>query len=76
MDEAKDLEYGIKKLNIEIANLEKRLAQKKKSGLLYPEEEEELLGQIENRKNQVSKLESEIRRIQNTRIRGQNMNEA
>ncbi|MDD5163433.1 MAG: hypothetical protein PHD95_04460 [Candidatus ainarchaeum sp.] len=75
MDEIKDIEYGIKKLGVEIANLEKRLVQKKKSGLLYPEEEEELLAQIEDRKGKVSKLESEIRRIQNTATRGQNMND-
>jgi predicted nucleic acid-binding Zn-ribbon protein len=74
MDEIKDLEYGIKKLNIEITNLEKRLVQKKKSGLLYPEEEEELLKKIQEQKKEVAKLEAGIRKIENESARGSNIN--
>jgi predicted nucleic acid-binding Zn-ribbon protein len=74
MSEIKDLEYGIKKLNIEITNLEKRLVQKKKSGLLYPEEEENLLEKIEEQKKEVAKLEADIRKIENESTRGSNLN--
>jgi len=73
VDEKRALELEIKKVNILIVNLEKRLAQKKKSGMLYPEEEEELLGMIQERKSEVVKFEADIRRIENTSIRGQNM---
>ena len=72
-NEIVSLKFDIKKLSVEIKSLEKRLAQKKKSKLLYPEEEEELLGQISERKTQVAKLESDIRAIENNAVRSQNM---
>ncbi|MDD5148379.1 MAG: hypothetical protein PHH08_02845 [Candidatus ainarchaeum sp.] len=73
MDEKRALELEIKKIGILIANLEKRLAQKKKSGMLYPEEEEELLDSIHEKKSEIAKFEADIRKIENEAVRGSNM---
>ena len=74
-DEISLLQYEIKKVSVEIQNMEKRIAQKKKSRLLYPEEEEELNDAIQERKARLSKFQAEIRAIENKQVRGRNMKE-
>ncbi|HLD58052.1 MAG TPA: hypothetical protein VI977_00210 [archaeon] len=74
-DEISLLQYEIKKVSVEIQNMEKRIAQKKKSRLLYPEEEEELNDAIQERKARLSKFQAEIRAIENQQVRGRNMKE-
>ncbi len=75
-DEIALLQYEIKKLTVEIQNTEKRIAQKKKAGLLYPEEETELMDSIGERKLQLSKLQAEVRGIENAEVRGRNMKDS
>ena len=71
-NEIVSLQFNIKQLTVQINNMEKRLEQKRKTKL-YPEEEEDLLDSINEKKKEVAKLEADIRKIENESVRGSNM---
>ncbi|MBN1941187.1 MAG: hypothetical protein JW772_03320 [Candidatus Diapherotrites archaeon] len=72
-DEISEVNYKIGRENIELRNLEKRLEKKKKIKILDSDEETDLLRAIAQKKAVIAGLEREIRRIENTAVRKENL---
>jgi len=69
----RELNYQIKRVELDIKNLERTIEVKRRNKLLDPEIENELRGKISEKRSDISGLQAEIRRIENEAIRAQNM---
>ena len=72
----KEINYQIQRVNIELKNLEKMLFIRKKMKTLTDEDSYDLKQQLDKKQMLIATLESEIRRIENEKLRAQNLNRA
>jgi len=67
-----ELRYKINRVKLEITNLQKRMDRKKSHRQLDESEQNELNRIIDGKQAEISGMESEIRRIENQKIRESN----
>ncbi|MDO8538358.1 MAG: hypothetical protein Q7S21_05730 [archaeon] len=72
----KEINYQIQRVNIELKNLEKMLFIRKKMKTLTDEDSYDLKQQLDKKQMLVATLETEIRKIENEKLRAQNLNRA
>lgn len=71
----REINYDIRRLELDIKNLERTIETKRRNKFLDPATELDLKQQIDAKKSQIAGLQAEIRKIENTAIREQNMAE-
>ena len=72
----KEINYQIQRINIEVKNLEKMLFIRKKMKTLTDEDSYDLKQQLDKKQMLIGSLETEIRKIENEKLRSQNLNRA
>lgn len=72
----KEINYQIQRVNIELKNLEKMLFIRKKMKTLTDEDSYDLKQQLDKKQMLIGSLETEIRKIENEKLRAQNLNRA
>ncbi len=71
----REINYDIRRLELDIKNLERTIETKRRNRFLDPATELDLRQQIEAKISQIAGLQAEIRRIENSAVRTQNMAE-
>jgi chromosome segregation ATPase len=70
--EITELRYKISRFSIEIKNLEKMLQMKTKNHTIEEDEAQDVKDDIENKRFEIRKLENQIVKIENNRLRETN----
>lgn len=68
----REINYQIKRLELDIKNLHKTIETKRRNRFLDTETELDLKEQIENKKADIAGLQAEIRKIENSALRSSN----
>ncbi len=71
----REINYDIRRLELGIKNLERTIETKSRNRFLDPATELDLKQQIDAKKAEIAGLQTEIRRIENSAVREQNMAE-
>ena len=71
----REINYDIKRLELDIKNLERTIETKRKNRFLDPAMALDLRQKIDNKKSDIAGLQAEIRSLENTAARERNMTE-
>lgn len=75
INSVREINYSIRRLELDIKNLERTIETKRRNRFLDPAMELGLKQQIDEKRAEIAGLQSEIRKLENEAIRAQNMAE-